>query len=302
MRSTIIGDSISKILEFLGNDILRINHVGDWGTQFGMLIRYLKENHPDYFKLCIEKNELLTEDDAMAKVPIKDLVEFYKSAKKRFDEDKEFEEASRLEVVKLQNGDPQSLRAWKAICEVSRVEFNKIYELLDIKILERGESFYNPMLKSIVEELEASGLAVPSDGAVCIFLPGYKNGDGSPMPLIIKKSDGGYLYATTDLAAVRQRVHDEKADRVLYITDIGQSQHFEMVFKAAEASKLFQPDKVQLKHVPFGLVQGEDGKKFKSRSGETVKLKDLLDEAIRIAGEDLKLRRNSQEGIENSDV
>jgi arginyl-tRNA synthetase len=170
LRSTIIGDSLSKILEFLGHDILRINHVGDWGTQFGMLIRFLKENHADYYKACIESDD---DEAAMATVPIKDLVDFYKSAKKRFDSDKEFEEASRGEVVRLQAGDAQSLRAWKAICQVSRVEFNKIYELLRINVLERGESFYNPLLSGIVDRLEEKKIAVISEGATCIFLPGY---------------------------------------------------------------------------------------------------------------------------------
>jgi len=256
-----------------------------------MLIRFLKENHPDYYRACIEAN---SDDQAVQKVPIKDLVEFYKAAKKRFDDDKVFEEASRGEVVKLQAGDPQSIRVWKAICHVSRVEFNKIYDMLDIKVEERGESFYNPMLKSVVDDLESRGISVVSEGASCIFLPGYKNGDGTPLPLIVKKSDGGYLYATTDLAAVKHRVQTEKADRILYITDIGQAQHFEMVYKAADLAGLYDSKKVQLKHVPFGLVQGEDGKKFKSRSGETVKLKDLLDEAVRIASEDMAKRLSKE--------
>lgn len=182
-------------------------------------------------------------------------------------------------MVKLQSGDEGSLRAWTRICDVSRLEFSKIYQRLDVQINERGESFYNPMLSSLVKELEDGGSAVQSEGASCIFLPGYTNPDGTPQPMIIKKSDGGFLYATTDLAAIRQRVRDEKADRVLYVTDVGQSQHFEMVFKIARATDLVG-DKTELKHVPFGLVQGEDGKKFKSRSGDTVRLRDLLDEAV----------------------
>lgn len=294
LRSTIIGDSISRILEFLGHDTVRINHVGDWGTQFGMLICFLKENHPKYYQACIEAKD---DSQAVDSVPIKDLVEFYKAAKKRFDEDKAFEEASRGEVVKLQAGDVQSIRAWKAICHVSRVEFDKIYKMLDIKVEERGESFYNPMLKSVVDELEDRGIAVISEGASCIFLPGYKNSDGTPLPLIVKKTDGGYLYATTDLAAVKHRVNTEKANRVLYVTDIGQAQHFEMVYKAAELASLYDPKIVQLKHVPFGLVQGEDGKKFKSRAGDTVKLKDLLDEAVRIASEDMTKRLNKEVNV-----
>ena len=173
------------------------------------------------------------------------------AAKKRFDEDPAFEEASRAEVVKLQGGDAGSLRAWRAICAMSRVEFQKIYDMLGVRlevrgrtcfltfdalslythVQERGESFYNPMLEGLVQELEAKGAAVPSEGASCVFVPGYTNQDGTPQPLIVRKSDGGFLYATTDLAAIRQRTRDERADRVLYVTDVGQAQHFEMVFK-----------------------------------------------------------------------
>ena len=247
----------------------------------------MKENHPDYFKACIESSD---DETAMKSVPIKDLVEFYKAAKKRFDEDKNFEEASRSEVVQLQSGNPTSLRAWRAICQVSRVEFDKIYSLLNITVLERGESFYNPMLRDVVDDLVAKDVAVTSEGATCVFLPGYKNSDGTPLPLIVKKTDGGFLYATTDLAAIKHRVSQEKADRVLYVTDVGQAQHFEMVYKAANLAGYYDASKTQLKHVPFGLVQGEDGKKFKSRSGDTVKLKDLLDEAIRIASNDMAIR------------
>ena len=249
LRSTIIGDSLSRLLEFNGHDVLRLNHVGDWGTQFGMLITYLNSQGEG------SRN-------------ISDLVQFYKAAKKRFDEDIEFQDTARNEVVKLQSGDKDSLKAWQDICDVSRVEFNKIYEMLDIENLqERGESFYNPLLLEIVKELESSGLGEESQGALCVFLPGYKNLDGTPQPLIVRKSDGGFLYATTDMAAVKHRVNTEKADRILYVTDVGQSQHFEMIFKAADSAGFLEKEKdgsrVELKHVPFGLVQGEDGKKFK---------------------------------------
>ena len=271
LRSTIIGDSLSKILSFLGHDVLRLNHVGDWGTQFGMLIHYLNVN----------KKENTVE--------IGDLVQFYKAAKKKFDEDLQFQECARNEVVKLQAGDPQSIQAWKTICDVSRVEFQKIYNILNVKVEERGESFYNPFLPSVVSYLEKEGFAVQSDGATCIFVDGYKNPDGTPQPMIIKKSDGGFLYATTDLAAARHRSRDEKADRVLYVTDVGQSQHFQMVFDAARKSKLVS-DTTELVHVPFGLVQGEDGKKFKTRAGDTIKLIDLLDEAVRICSEEMLAR------------
>eukprot|EP00596_Hydrurales_sp_CCMP1899_P010025 CAMPEP_0119036524 /NCGR_PEP_ID=MMETSP1177-20130426/4295_1 /TAXON_ID=2985 /ORGANISM="Ochromonas sp, Strain CCMP1899" /LENGTH=572 /DNA_ID=CAMNT_0006996531 /DNA_START=363 /DNA_END=2081 /DNA_ORIENTATION=- len=279
LRSTIIGDSLSKVLEFLGHDVLRLNHVGDWGTQFGMLIKFMQE------KQTGDAKEVAVGTD----VEIGDLVEFYRASKKRFDEDLDFSKASKEEVVKLQSGDEGSLRAWTRICDVSRLEFSKIYGRLDVHINERGESFYNPMLSSLVKELEDGGSAVQSEGATCIFLPGYTNPDGTPQPMIIKKSDGGFLYATTDLAAIRQRVRDEKADRVLYVTDVGQSQHFEMVFKIAKATDLVG-DKTQLTHVPFGLVLGEDGKKFKSRSGDTVRLRDLLDQAVVTAEEGMLTR------------
>ena len=291
LRSTIIGDSISRILEFLGHDVLRLNHVGDWGTQFGMLINYLKENYAE---------SLSPSEDGRINVKIGDLVEFYKAAKKRFDDDAAFQDASRNEVVKLQSGDPASLSAWRTICDVSRVEFQKIYDLLSIEVQERGESFYNPYLPEVVLDFKKSNLLTESDGAQCVFLPGYVTGDGSALPLIIQKSDGGFLYATTDLAAVRHRVQTERAQRVLYVTDIGQAQHFQMVFDAARAVGYIN-DSVQLIHVPFGLVQGEDGKKFKSRSGDTVKLKDLLDEAVRLAAKEIVTRREAEEESNTSE-
>ncbi len=275
LRSTIIGDSLSRLLTFLGHDVLRLNHVGDWGTQFGMLIHYMKSADIDSSK-------------------ISDLVMFYKEAKKNFDEDEAFQIASREEVVKLQSNDVDTVASWQKICQLSRQEFQKIYDMLDIEDLEeRGESFYNPFLGRVVDSLEKSGQAVESEGALCIFLPGYKNPDDSPMPMIIRKSDGGFLYATTDLAAVQHRVNTENADRVLYVTDVGQGQHFKQVFEAADAANLNKKSDgsiVDLKHVPFGLVQGEDGKKFKTRSGDVVKLIDLLNQAIEGASDDMKSR------------
>ena len=190
-------------------------------------------------------------------------------------------------MVRLQSGNEESLTAWRCLCEASRKEYDKIYKLLSIKGLEeRGESFYNDMLKDVVEDLEGQGLARESEGAMAVFLDGYANKDGSPLPLLVKKSDGGFNYATTDLAAIRQRAQVEKADRVLYVTDSGQAQHFKMVFEAAKLAGL-REDGVSLEHVPFGLVQGEDGKKFATRSGDTVKLMDLLQESIRIASNDV---------------
>merc|ERR1740139_343041 len=245
--------------------------------------------------------ELLGEEEALGGgLSAADLVEFYKRAKKRFDADAEFRDRAREGVVRLQRGDEESLKAWTSLCDASRVEFNSIYQRLNVCLEERGESFYNPLLKGIVEELEQKGMAVPSDGAIAIFLGKHKNRDGTDLPLIIKKSDGGYNYATTDLAAIKHRVgatdDGERADRVLYVTDAGQSQHFDMVFEAAKRAQYFQHDKkeVSLEHVPFGLVQGADGKKFATRSGDTVKLKDLLDEAVLRARTDLAERSDSE--------
>ena len=283
LRSTIIGDTLCNVLTFAGHNVKRLNHVGDWGTQFGMLVEHLRDEYPQAL-------------DPEAKVDLGDLVVLYKAAKKRFDEDEEFKTRAREGVVKLQAGQPEELAAWESLCAASRGEFEKIYGLLNIEGLEeRGESFYNPYLNDVVAELEKQKLAVESDGALVVFLDGYTNRDGSPLPMIVRKSDGGFNYATTDLAAIRHRtflpkeVAGEEADRVLYVTDAGQSQHFEMVFKAAKIAG-FCPEDASLEHVPFGLVQGEDGKKFATRSGDTVKLKDLLDEAVNIAGKDLKSR------------
>ncbi|BDI34209.1 arginine--tRNA ligase [Capsulimonas corticalis] len=266
LRSTIIGDSIARISEFLGHDVLRLNHVGDWGTQFGMLIAFLRDTHP----------EALTDASTL---DIGDLVGFYKRAKLRFDADEEFKERARREVVRLQGGDAESLYAWKLLCDQSRAAFEKIYQTLDIKITERGESFYNPLLPAVVTDLEAQGLLTESDGALCVFVEGFSNKEGNPLPLIIRKTDGAYNYATTDLAALRYRINEDKAKCIVIVTDIGQSDHFAQVFAVARLAGWLTED-VRVVHVPFGLVQGEDGKKFKTRSGETVKLSDLLDEAV----------------------
>lgn len=274
LRSTIIGDSIARILEFRGHDVLRLNHVGDWGTQFGMLIAYLREAYP----------EALTTADAL---DIGDLVSLYKQAKVRFDEDKTFQEIARQEVVNLQAGAEDSRHAWQLLCEQSRREFQVIYDLLDVKLTERGESFYNPFLAQVVEELDKQGLLQEDAGAKCVFLEGFTNKDGNSLPLIVQKSDGGYNYATTDLAALRYRIEQDKAERIIYVTDAGQANHFAQVFQVAKRAKLLS-DNIDIVHVPFGLVQGEDGKKLKTRSGETVKLRDLLDEAIRKASTQLK--------------
>ncbi|MGL5060883.1 MAG: arginine--tRNA ligase [Microcoleus sp.] len=276
LRSTIIGDAIARILEFQGRDVLRINHVGDWGTQFGMLIAYLREVHP----------EALTTADAL---DLGDLVAFYRQAKRRFDEDETFKETARKEVVKLQTGAEDTNRAWKLLCEQSRREFQVIYDSLDIKLTERGESFYNPLLPAVVADLTDLGLLVEDNGAKCVFVEGFTNKEGEPLPLIVQKTDGGYNYATTDLAAIRYRIKEDNAQRLIYVTDVGQANHFEQVFAVAKKAGWI-PENVEVVHVPFGLVLGEDGKRLKTRSGDTVRLQDLLDEAIVRARKDLEVR------------
>jgi arginyl-tRNA synthetase len=285
LRSTIIGDSLARVLAFRGHAVLRLNHVGDWGTQFGMLITHLKQVAP----------EALTTVDA---VDLGDLVAFYRQAKQRFDEDAAFQSTAREEVVKLQAGDPVSRRAWQLLCDQSRREFQLIYDRLGIDLQERGESFYNPYLPPVVADLEATGLLVTDEGARCVFLEGVSGKEGKPLPVIVQKSDGGFNYATTDLAAIRYRFAappaGDGARRVIYVTDAGQASHFAGVFQVARRAGWI-PDDGRLEHVPFGLVQGEDGKKLKTRAGDTVRLKDLLDEAVERADVDLR-RRLADEG------
>ncbi|MGY6529443.1 MAG: arginine--tRNA ligase [Cyanobacterium sp.] len=285
LRSTIIGDSIARILEFRGHDVLRLNHVGDWGTQFGMLIAFLRQ----------EKPEVLTTANA---VDIGDLVTLYKQAKLKFDQDPEFKEEARQEVVKLQSKDPESIKAWQLLCEQSRKEFQIIYNLLDIELTERGESFYNPFLAEIINVLQQQNLLVEDQGAKCVFLDNFVNKQGDPLPLIVQKSDGGYNYATTDLACLKYRIQEDKATKIVYVTDAGQSNHFTQVFQVAKKAN-FIPENVELIHVPFGLVLAEDGKKIKTRSGETIRLKDLLDEAINRARKDLESRLEGEERNED---
>ena len=289
LRSTIIGDSLARVLEFRGHPVLRLNHVGDWGTQFGMLITHLKQVAP----------EALTTADA---VDLGDLVAFYRQAKARFDDDDAFQATSREEVVKLQGGDPVSLKAWGLLCDQSRREFQKIYDRLDIRLSERGESFYNPYLAGVVADLDATGLLVTDDGAECVFLEGVSGKDGKPLPLIVRKSDGGFNYATTDLAAIRYRFgaapDGDGARRVIYVTDAGQANHFAGVFQVARRAGWI-PEGARLEHVPFGLVQGEDGKKLKTRAGDTVRLRDLLDEAVERCEADLRRRLQEEERSED---
>lgn len=284
LRSTIIGDSLARLFEFLGYDVLRLNHLGDWGTSFGMLIAYIKEEAP-----AVLRGEQHTD--------LTHLVNWYKASKKKFDEDPEFKRTSQLEVVALQKGDPDAKKAWEVICAISREAYQEIYKLLDVHLNDRGESFYNPLLPMIVADLDQKGLVEISDGAKCIFLEGFQNREGERFPLMIQKSDGGYNYDTTDMAAIYQRIKEEKGDRLIYVTDAGQAIHFQMIFNAAEKAGYLDPQRVRVDHVPFGLVLGNDGKKFKTRSGTTERLMDLLQTAIDEA-EKILLERNPEMAAE----
>jgi len=281
LRSTIIGDAICRLLEFLGHKVIRQNHIGDWGTQFGMLINYMFHVHT---ASRIEKVSGKEPEDALA---LENTEELYRRAKKQYDSDPEFAEGSRAYVVGLQRGDLEVLRQWEEIVDLSMDECQKIYDRLGTTLKREhvcGESFYNDRLPAVVDELQKKKLAVESDGAVCVFPERFKNKEGQALPFIIRKSDGAYLYATTDLAALRYRVFDKAilADKIVYVTDARQSLHFEMLFTVADMAGWDTRDgkKIDLSHVTFGSVLGENGKPLKTRSGENVKLKDLLDEAV----------------------
>ncbi|XP_050308145.1 arginine--tRNA ligase, cytoplasmic isoform X2 [Anthonomus grandis grandis] len=267
LRSTIIGDSICRLLEFLGHDVIRINHLGDWGTQFGMLIAQLQEKYPDYLKQA---------------PPISDLQAFYKESKKRFDEDEEFKKRAYASVVKLQSHDPDHIKAWELICDVSRRDFQKIYDRLDIKLIERGESFYQSRMENIVRELESAGLLQEDEGRKVMW------GDTIKIPLTVVKSDGGFTYDTSDMAAIKQRIEEEKCDWVIYVTDSGQATHIYNIFDCAKKAGILDPSKIRTDFVGFGVVLGEDKKKFKTRSGDTVRLLDLLDEGLKRSEAKLK--------------
>lgn len=266
LRSTIIGDCLANLFEFLGYDVLRLNHIGDWGTSFGMLIAYMKEH--------------AGENPQSSEMNLAALTQCYKRAKKLFDEDPEFKKRSQRAVVALQSGDAESLKTWHLICDTSKKAYQEIYDLLDISIVDRGESFYNPFLEEIVADMEKKQLVTLSHGAKCVFIEGFQNRGGEPFPFMIQKSDGGYNYDTTDLASIRHRIDEEKADRLIYVTDAGQSLHFQMLFETAVLANYLDLSKVSVNHVTFGLVLGSDGKKFRSRSGDTERLMDLLSTAI----------------------
>jgi arginyl-tRNA synthetase len=287
LRPSVNGDCLARILEFLGHEVLRLSHVGDWGTPFGMLIAYLEEAYP----------EALTASDSL---DLGDLASFYRSAKKRFDEDPAFQEAARLAVVKLQAGDEETIHAWKMVCDLSNRTNRKIYELMGLspQIQERGESFYNPLLPDVVEELDKLGLLVEDSGAKCVFLEGFTNKEGKPLPLIVQKSGGGYNYATTDLAAIRYRVNVDKVQRSIYPVGVEQTNHFMQVFQVGRRAG-WLTDEVAFIHLPLGHILGEDGKKLKSRSGEAPRMLDLLNDAIDHARADLE-NRLQEEGRQES--
>ena len=229
-----------------------------------MLIAYLKQQYQDPTQINLTLNILAT---------------CYRAAKEKFDTDPEFKTISQKEVVALQGGDAYSKAIWQQLCETSKLAYQEIYDLLDVEIIARGESFYNPFLADVVQELAAKNLLTTSNGATCVYVDGLSNRQGEPLPLIVQKSDGGYNYATTDLAAIKHRVEVEKGDWLIYLTDAGQSQHFQMVFQVARKAGFCRPQ-VKLDHIPFGLVLRADGQKFKTRSGDTEKLMDLLTTAI----------------------
>ncbi|HOO76831.1 MAG TPA: arginine--tRNA ligase [bacterium] len=265
LRSTIIGDSLVRILEHLGHRVVRHNHVGDWGTQFGMLIAYLDRGG----------------GGGDAGHALSDLEEFYRAAKRLFDSDQDFARSARDYVVRLQSGDPHCLRIWRRFIDESLRHCEEVYRALGVTLTPgdvKPESFYNPELPAVIEALEEKGLVTESEGALCVFLDEFAGKDGKPVPAIVRKSDGGYLYATTDLAAVRHRALDLGADRIVYVVDARQTLHLSQVFAVARAAG-FAPPSCSLEHHAFGTMMGEDGRPFKTREGGTVKLTALIDEA-----------------------
>jgi len=262
LRSTIIGDTLANLLAFLGDEVIRQNHIGDWGTQFGMLIAYLEE-----------RQKQQSEDGS---VTLKDLEQFYKDAKGRFDADAEFADKAREYVVKIQSGDEHCLQLWQKFIDISLGHCEEVYEKLSVNLTRddvRAESFYNDDLAKVVEDLRQRGMLQESDGAQCVFL------EGEEIPVIVQKGDGGYLYATTDLAALRYRAQELGAKRISYVVDARQGGHFKQLFRVAKEAG-FVPEDVKLEHIAFGTMMDKGGKPFKTRDGGTVKLINLLDEAV----------------------
>lgn len=265
IRSTVIGDAVVRVLEFLGHNVIRANHVGDWGTQFGMLIAFLEKK----------------ENEQGAGLILSDFEAFYREAKALYDSDEDFAKKARSYVVRLQGGDEYCHKMWQKLVTMTMEQNEAIYKRLDVTLTQKdtmGESLYNDMLPRIVEDLQKKNLAVESEGAIVVYLDEYKNKEGDPLGIIVRKKDGGYLYATTDLACVKYRVEHFNATRLMYFIDSRQHQHLESVWSIAKIAG-YLPDGVSIEHDAFGMMLGKDGKPFKTRSGGTVKLRDLLDEA-----------------------
>ena len=265
IRSTVIGDAVVRVLEFLGNNVIRANHIGDWGTQFGMLIAYLEKK----------------ENESGQGMDLSDFEAFYREAKECYDTDEEFAVKARHYVVLLQGGDEYCRKMWKKLVNMTMVQNQKLYDRLDVTLSDKdimGESLYNDMLPEVVDDLMKRGIAVEDQGAVVVYLPQFKNKEGKPLGNIIRKNDGGYLYTTTDIACAKYRAQTLKADRILYFTDSRQQQHLETVWAICKKAG-YVGDNVSMEHCPFGMMLGKDGKPFKTRSGGTVKLRDVLDEA-----------------------
>ena len=272
LRTTVVGDALVRVLEHLGDEVVRANHIGDWGTQFGKMVEHLLD---------------IGEPAARKMLADGDINAFYEAATASFDADPAFAERARRRVVALQAGDPETLRLWELLVHSSEQYYNAIYARLGITLTDADlapESFYNPMLAAVCDELEQAGLAVISDGALCAFPPGFTGRDGQPLPLILRKSDGGYGYGTTDMAAIRYRTQELKANRLLYVIGSEQSLHMNMVYAVAKQAGWLTPE-ISAEHVSIGLVTGADGKRFRSRSGGTVKLITLIDEAVERASE-----------------
>jgi arginyl-tRNA synthetase len=271
LRTTVVGDAIVRILGYLGHDVIRANHLGDWGTQFGLLIEHLLD---------------VGEDTARQQLSAGEINAFYQAARVKFDRDPAFADRSRNKVVLLQGGDKETLRLWRVLVDDSKQYYNTIYRRLGITLTDDDlapESFYNSMLASVCDELQRDGIAVISNGALCAFPPGFTGRDGEPLPMILRKSDGGYGYDTTDLAAIRYRIRDLKADRLIYVVGAEQSLHFRMLFAVARQAGWLTDD-VSAEHAVIGLVSGAAGGRIRTRSGEQVKLITLIDEAVERAG------------------
>lgn len=279
LRSTIIGDAVVRTLEFLGNNVIRANHVGDWGTQFGMLIAYLEK----------------MENENATAMELSDLEAFYRAAKEHYDNDLIFAEKARRYVVKLQSGDEYCNKMWKKLVDITMKQNQHNYDRLNVTLTEKdvmGESLYNPMLPNIVADLKKQGLAVEDEGALVVYLDEFKNKDGEPMGVIVQKKDGGFLYTTTDIAAAKYRYETLKADRALVFSDTRQSQHMQQAWLITRKAG-YVPDNFQLEHKNFGMMLGKDGKPFKTRTGGTVKLADLLDEAVERASQLINKKNNT---------